>query len=89
MHISLNVVAPVLATFDHKRSGFKLPCKVDRMNQKNICTYTYTADLRSKGLLVKINNCPVAQQCAMKTERETGSTLPHILNPCDRWRGQL
>jgi hypothetical protein len=85
MNISLNLVATVLTTFVHKRSGFKLPCKVDPV--KNI--YTYTADLRSKGLLVKINKCPVAQQCAMKTERKTGGTLPHILNRCNRWRGQL
>jgi len=54
-------------------SGFKLPCEVDHMIQENICTYT--ADLRSNGLLVKINNCPVPQQWALKTGRETGGAV--------------
>ena len=86
-NISLGLVAPVLTSFVHRRSGFNLPCKVDHMTQENGCTYT--ADLSSKGLLVKINNCPMPQQWAMKTERETGGTAPHILNPCNRWSGQL
>lgn len=36
---SLSLVAPVLTTFDNRRSGFKLPCKVHHTIQDNICTY--------------------------------------------------
>jgi hypothetical protein len=86
-NISHKLVAQILTTFDHRMSGFKLPCKVDHMIQENISTYT--ADRRSNGLLVKINNCPVPQQWALKTERETVGAVWHTLNPWSRWSGQL
>ena len=49
------------------------------MIQENI--HTHTADLRSKGLLEKINNCSVPKHWATKTDRENGGADPHTLNP--------